>query len=1038
METKSGVLAERNLRHYGIPISESFQERSTMMEAQKPTESNAKGEPAVRHRRRRLWLLVPLIVLIVVVLAILIAVPAYLSSGSFRNMIQAKVGQATGGTLAIGNLSFGWFGGVRASRVQFQDAAGSTKVDVQGFDVRPHLGGLLGKPVSLGEAVIEKPTIEIDLRKRPPSPATPAKSSQTKSPQPSSGPTRLPFVGDMAIRDGAVRVTDSKGRTVNFASLNTTLNMRPAGETSKIVAKVNVSDTNRPGSVSANATVTPSRSEGWSLQGTSGQFTVEVNDLDLGSLNGLLELAGVKILTDGALSGNVQSTIDKGNVQNMVASFNGQSIRIRGPALNGDELRTSKLTVNTRMAEAAGALRIDQLQAQTDWATLTAAGTVPTGAKTIGQLVKSTTPLNLKGDFQCDLATVLSQMPKTLKLQPGMKFTAGKASGNINATTQNGMADLTAHAEVAALAGTVNGKTVSLSAPVVADARLRGDDKTTQIQTLNVTSSFAKVNATGDLSKLNYDGQFDLARLVTEAGQFFNFGKMRLAGTFAAKGQATMTDTVIGSTGTASIQQLLFSPGDSNSITEPSAEIRYAANMDKPTGVLTVTDTSIKASFGAINVPKATVPLKADSTAPLQANVALQAVDLKKLTGFGAALGYVPKDLDISGTANSQLTLSGQKDTYKVHTDSTTIDNLRVIAAGKKPFEQKQVAVTLDGQMGPTERTVALQLTSPQVKIKGNFKQVAQGANTTLNTNVQGQVDWAGIGNAASAFLPEGLELAGNKEVAVDLASTYPTKDPNSMPANLSGKVSTGIDGAKYMGMTIGPAKLDIGIQKGLLNIAAINTTLNKGQFDFAAAQANLRERPRLLRIPKVVAKGVQVDPIVAQTLLKNLNPLFANATAVQGTANLDCQQLVIPLEGGMGDKAALNGTFSSDSMTLEAAGLLTQILNALQQSARGQKLVIKPTNIVLKDGVVRYDNMEVDVGNNPINFGGAIGPKGKLNMTVTLPWTFQGRTERVGKEGQAGARVSVPLTGTVDRPELDLSKFLQQGLFKGLENLLQ
>ncbi len=1003
------------------------------MEARNPTESNVKGQPAVRPRRRRLWLLIPLIVLILIVLAILIAVPAYLSSGSFRNMVQAKVDQATGGRLNIGALSFGWFGGVRISRMQFQDAAGWTTVNVQGLDVHPRLGGLLGKPVSLGETVIDKPTIEIDLRKRPPSPATTAKKPSPSKP---SQPARLPVVGDMEIRDGTLRVTDLQGRTVNFASLNTTLNMRPAGETSKIVARVSVSDTNRPGSVDANATVTPSRSQGWSLKGTSGQFTVEVNDLDLGSLNGLLELAGVKILTDGALSGNIQSTIDKGSVQNLTASFNGQSILIGGPALKGDQLRTSKLLVNARMAESAGALRIDQLQAQTDWASLSAAGTVPTGVKTLSELVKSPTPLNLKGDFQVDLPPVLSQMPHTLSLKPGMKFTAGKATGNINAATQNGVANIDAHAEIAGLAGTMDGKPISLSAPVVADAKVTGNEKTMQIQTLNVTSAFAKINASGDLNNINYDGQFDLARLVAEAGQFANLGNTKLAGQFSAKGRATVTDTAVGTTGTATIQQLVVTI-DHNNITEPSAQIRYAVNLDKPTDVLALADTGIQASFGTINVPKATIPLKADSTAPMQANVAIQAVDLKKLGGFGAALGYIPKDLDLSGTANAQLTVSGQKSAYKFRTESATIDNLRVVAAGKKPFEQKQVTLALDGQMTPTERTVALQLTSPQIKIKGNLKQVAQGANTTLNTNVQGQVDWAGVSNAASAFLPEGLELAGNKDIAVDVTSTYPTADPNALVANLNGKVSSGIDGAKYMGLNIGPAKLDVGFDKGLMKISPINTTLNKGQFTLAAGEANLRDKTRLLRVPEMQAKGVQIDNIVAQTLLKHVNPLFANATAVSGAVNLDCKQMVIPLQGGAMNLAALNGTFSSESIDLQAAGLLTDILGALQQKVGGQKLVIQPTNITLKDGVVRYDNMQVDVGNNPINFAGAIGPNGKLNMTVTLPWTFQGRTARVGKEAQAGARVPVPLTGTVDKPQLDLSKFLQQGLFKGLENLL-
>jgi hypothetical protein len=975
---------------------------------------------------------------LVIIGLILILVPVYLSSGSFRQLVQAKADQATGGTLNIGGLSIGWLRGIRASQVKFRDATGWATVDVGGVDAHPSLASLLGGTFSMGQTVIDKPTIQIDLRKRPasaPTAAAPSKPAPSGPPQ----PVLLPVVGDVAIHDGVLRVTDMQGRTVNIAQVNTTMNMRQAGETSQLTARMTVSNSGQPGSISATATVTPSKSEGWSLKGTTGQLTVEVNDLDLGSLNGLLELAGVKIETDGHLSANIQSKIDNGNVQDLTAAITGKSILIGGPALKGDQLRTSKLLVNSKIGQTAGAMQISQLQAQTDWATVNAAGTVPTGAKTLAELVKSNPPLNLKGDFQADLAAVLSQMPHTLSLKPGMKFTAGKATGNFTAATQNGMADIAAHAEIAGLTGTVDGKALTLSAPLIADAKLSGNDKTMQIQTASVTSAFAKVNASGDLSNVNYDGQFDLAKLQAEVGQFANLGKMRLAGQFAAKGQAVMTDKTVGTTGNATIQQLVVNVGDGNSITEPSAQIRYAVNIDKPTNVLNVTDTGIKASFGSIDVPKAVVPLQANSTAPMQANVAIQAVDLKKLAGYGAALGFVPKNLDLSGTANSQLVFTGQKNTYRIQTTSTTIDNLSVTAAGQKPLQQKQVTVTLDGQVNPTDKAYAVdfQLNSPQLKGKGQFSNMAKGTDTTLRATVQGQVDWAAVRQVASAFLPEGLQLSGNRDISVDLTSTYPMAKPESMQANLTGKASAGIDGAQYMGLNIGPTNVNVGIQKGLVTISPINTTINKGQFNFGGAQTNLAEKPMFLRTTQPLSlKNVQIDDIVAATLLKHVNPIFGNATAVSGIVSFDCPQMTIPLQGGAQDKAALNGTFAADSIMLQSAGLLMDILKVLNQNT-GQKMVIHPTNIVLKDSVVRYDNMQVDVGNTPTNFGGAIGPQGKLDMTVTLPWTFQGRTTVVGKEAQAGARVPVPLTGTVDHPQLDVSKFLQQGLFQGLQNLL-
>ena len=138
----------------------------------------------------------------------------------------------------------------------------------------------------------------------------------------------------------------------------------------------------------------------------------------------------------------------------------------------------------------------------------------------------------------------------------------------------------------------------------------------------------------------------------------------------------------------------------------------------------------------------------------------------------------------------------------------------------------------------------------------------------------------------------------------------------------------------------------------------------------------------------------------------------------------------------GAGKEAEVVGTISADNVLLEASGLLDQILKATGQSLRGQRLTLRPTKISLQNGRVQYDSMQIDVGNNPITFGGTIGLDGQLDMTVTLPWTLRGRTARTGREDDAGPRIEVPLRGTIRRPELDLNRLLQNQILKGLEGL--
>jgi len=214
---------------------------------------------------------------------------------------------------------------------------------------------------------------------------------------------------------------------------------------------------------------------------------------------------------------------------------------------------------------------------------------------------------------------------------------------------------------------------------------------------------------------------------------------------------------------------------------------------------------------------------------------------------------------------------------------------------------------------------------------------------------------------------------------------------------------------------------------------------MNNGQLKFAA-NANFKEKSRLLRTPEpmVLAQRIELNKAMTGQMLQYVNPLFANVTGISGIANFECEKLAIPLAAGQGKQAEVVGTISADNVLLEASGLLDQLIKATGENLRGQRLTIRPTRIALQNGVVRYDNMQIDIGDNPLNFGGAVGPNERLAMTVTLPWTLRGRTARVDREGQSGPRIEVPLTGTITSPKLDLSRLLESQIFRGLEELLR
>jgi len=187
---------------------------------------------------------------------------------------------------------------------------------------------------------------------------------------------------------------------------------------------------------------------------------------------------------------------------------------------------------------------------------------------------------------------------------------------------------------------------------------------------------------------------------------------------------------------------------------------------------------------------------------------------------------------------------------------------------------------------------------------------------------------------------------------------------------------------------------------------------------------------------PIQIVKDIQINNEMARKLLKYVNPVFANAVNVSGVANFHCERLAIPLDKVNKNDIEVIGTISVNKMLLEGSDFLGQMLSLAGGNVRGQDCTIHPTRFALQNGLLQYEDMQLDIGDNPVNFKGSLGLDKRLDMTVTLPYTMGGRTARVGEE-KSGERISLPLRGTIDKPELDLGKlFEEQAIKKGLELL--
>jgi hypothetical protein len=182
----------------------------------------------------------------------------------------------------------------------------------------------------------------------------------------------LSRIGDLVVRDGTVQLTSTTGQTMTIGDLNSQLSMRPAGRTSRFNVSMAVAQAQGPAEVRASGQVTPNQKTGWSLRGTTGDVTVEVNALNLAPRRCSRWQA---LRSRGQLTGNITSAIQNGQIENISANIRGQNVDITGPALKGDRLQTANWT-SSQLAQAEDVIDVNQLVC-VRIATVSAAGTFP-------------------------------------------------------------------------------------------------------------------------------------------------------------------------------------------------------------------------------------------------------------------------------------------------------------------------------------------------------------------------------------------------------------------------------------------------------------------------------------------------------------------------------------------------------------------------------------------------------------------------------------------------------------------------------------
>jgi len=989
-----------------------------------------KKRSKVSAKKIFLWMLFFLVLFFII---LFFAVPAYLSSDSGKSLILARVNSAISGKLKIDSLSMSWFEGVKAQKLDFTNSTGCTKITAKQVAARPSYFSLLGGKLTINQAVIDQPMVSINTsgecaRKKTEEPAiTPVQSkAQTGPPAALLAIERI----NLTVNNGNFKITapDTNNimQTIELKDINSKLALRPLGSKSTFDVSLAVVGANEVSDIAISGQVKTPKKQ-WTLADTTGQISIEVNDLNLATLSPLFAALDVNMTTNGRVKANMEAQIQKGQFENLQGTVNASGIDITGSMLKGDRIQTSKLQADIKLNTTEKVINIDRLKIQADGLTADVKGTIPKTLRSFEDFLKADSADNLQAQFDCDVAKTFKQVKTIARFKEDFDINYGRLSGDINTEAQNGKRTLTGKVKLWALEGKFPVKRIILSKPVEFDAKIISQQDRITVERLAVDSSFLKAKLSGTTDNMNYTADVDLAKMQSDVGQFIEI-KPTLTGDVNLAGRGSLVKGILSSTGTGAFSNILVKIPDGGEISEPTANIKFDFTCDTENKQLYVKAADIVSSAGKLNLKDSRIPLGSDAPGQIQINADM-ALELAKAVPYLQAFGKLDPQMQLAGFAQGDIALNIKENIIDAIVKQIAVKNFNLAYPDRQPFSQEYMNIAFSGRFDTAQKIYTvekLQLTSPQIKLSGKLTNSQSGQNVKTEGSFKADYDLAAASSLISPFVPSGFSATGKRSDSITFSSYYPKQDPALFTSNLNARTSFGFDSAKYMGLDMGKSEFNVKIDNGLMTIAPFSTTVNQGMFNFGAS-ANLKDKPAMLKTPGPVKlfDKIQINRQTTDTLLRYVNPLFADATDISGVLNFNSEKMAFPLQSGYRNDIDITGTLSIDNMHLGGSSLLGQIVQ-LAGVSPDANITVLPTLFVLGNGVLKYDDMQMNIDKKSINFSGQIGLDKSMQMTVTLPWTHNGQ------------RIRLPLKGTVDKPQIDVSKLLEQQLQQELEKQIQ
>jgi hypothetical protein len=479
-------------------------------------------------------LLVTLAVILTLFAALLLALPALLSTDLVRARILSAANRSMDGTLSAEAWRVTWRDGITIRAPRLDMPARGATVRAASIVVDRGLLALLRQPGAFGTVIIENPDVRLTVPAAPrpsgktPPPDTPSRQDPAP-PQAASRPPALPvdLKGAIEIRRGALTVAQGAQPPLTLSDIScrivlSGLSAPIAFDLSAAPPAARVSGETSRAALRGTLTLPPP--ERWDPMHTALDATLSVTNLDLAVLSGVARAFTDAPAATGRLSAEAAVSRAPGTALDVDARFRVSDLRLAGGPLGPDTPRIERFDAHVAVqADAAGwrvrAFRIESplIESTGSGSLVPANGAAPRGSLALNAAV--------------DLARLAREFPATLRIRDGLRVNAGRLTlGLVLDATDEGLT-VVGSLKLPALDAVLDGRPVALDDPLVFHLRGAWRDGTPVIDEARFTASFGSVVCSGTPAALRMTLDTRLEALLSEAGKFVTLGAIDAAGT---------------------------------------------------------------------------------------------------------------------------------------------------------------------------------------------------------------------------------------------------------------------------------------------------------------------------------------------------------------------------------------------------------------------------------------------------------------------------------------------------------------------------